>query len=63
MDVKQQQRAVIEFLLREGRPGEEITIRLHNVYGEAAYARPTVLRWINEIHRRNHELQADKAPG
>jgi hypothetical protein len=34
MDTKQRQRAVIEFLLLEGRPGDEIAIRLHNVYEE-----------------------------
>jgi hypothetical protein len=42
MKVKQQQCAVIEFLLFEGRRGEEITIGLHIVYGEAANSRSTV---------------------
>jgi hypothetical protein len=36
MDTKQKQRAVIEFLVLEGQPGEEIAIRLHNVYDESA---------------------------
>jgi hypothetical protein len=31
MDEKQKQGAVIEFFLLEGRPGEEIAIRLHTV--------------------------------
>jgi hypothetical protein len=32
MDGKEKQRAVIEFLLFEGRAGEEIVIRLRNLY-------------------------------
>jgi hypothetical protein len=36
MDVRQKQRAVIDFMLFEGRPGDEIAQRLHNVYGEDA---------------------------
>jgi hypothetical protein len=37
MDVKDKQRAVIEFLLLEGCAGEEIVLRLPNVDGSAPY--------------------------
>jgi hypothetical protein len=40
--MKQKQRVVIEFLFLERRPGDEITIRLHDVYEEAASFRATV---------------------
>jgi hypothetical protein len=49
MEVKQKQRAVIEFLLLDGRTGEEIAIRLHDVDGEAAYSRAPVFRWVNRV--------------
>jgi hypothetical protein len=63
MDVTQKQRAVIEFLVLEGRAGEEITIRLHDVYGEDADSRATVFRWINRIRRSDGELESEKPPG
>jgi transposase len=62
MDVKQKQRTVIEFLLLEGRAGEEITIRLYDVYGEDAYSRVTVFRWINRIRSSDGELESEKPP-
>jgi hypothetical protein len=46
MDAKQKQRAVIEFLLLEGRPGNKTAIRLHDMHEEAAYSRATMFRWI-----------------
>ena len=63
MDVKQKQRAVIEFLLLEGRAGEEIAIRLHDVYGEATYSRATVFRWTNRVRSGDAGLQPEKPPG
>jgi hypothetical protein len=39
MDVKQKQPAVIEFLLFEGPPGDEIAPRLRDVDGQDAYYR------------------------
>jgi hypothetical protein len=63
MNTKQKQRTVIEFLLLEGRPGDEIAVRLHNVYQEAAYSRAAVFGWISQIRSGNSELQSDKSPG
>jgi hypothetical protein len=53
---------VTEFLLLEGRPGDEIAIRLHNISEEAADSRATAFRWITTICRGNPELQSDKPP-
>jgi hypothetical protein len=36
MDALQKHRTVIEFLLSEGRPGDEIAKPLHSVYGQDA---------------------------
>jgi hypothetical protein len=51
MDVKQKQRAVIEFLLLEWCEGNNIVLRLQNAYGRAS-----VFRWMNEIRRGKKEL-------
>jgi hypothetical protein len=37
MDVRQQQRAVIEFLPLEGCEGDNMVLRLQNAYGRDAY--------------------------
>jgi hypothetical protein len=42
MDVKEEKRVVVEFLSLEGCTGDEILIRLQNVYGPDAYSRPFV---------------------
>jgi transposase len=63
MEIKDKQRAVIEFLLLEGCAGDEIAIRLRNVYGEDAYSRATVFRWITEVRRGNEELRNEGRPG
>jgi hypothetical protein len=63
MDVKDKQRAFIEFLLLEGCAGEEIVIRLRNLYGSAAYCRASLFRWINEVRRVNEELRHEGRPG
>jgi hypothetical protein len=53
----------IEFLLFEGRPGDEIAERLDDVHGQDAYCRASVFRWIQEVHRRNEELRNEGLPG
>jgi transposase len=63
MDAKQQQRAVIVLLSLDGCRGEEIEIRIHNLYGEAASSSSTVSQWRKKIRSENDELQPDKALG
>ena len=41
-----EQKAVIEFLLKEGIAVREISDRLRNVYEESALSYPTISRWI-----------------
>jgi hypothetical protein len=57
MDVKEKQRAVIEFLSLEGCPGDEILIRLQNVHGTDGYSRSSVFHWIQGVRRGNEELR------
>jgi hypothetical protein len=57
MDVKQNQRAVIEFLLIEGCEGDDIVLPLQNAYGRYAYCPVSVFKWMNEIRRGNEELR------
>jgi hypothetical protein len=52
----------MEFLLLEGRPGDEIAQRLHNVFGQDAYCRVSVFRWIQEVRRGNEELRDEGRP-
>ena len=40
------QKAVIEFLMKEGRAAREISDRLRNVYEECALSYPSVKRWM-----------------
>jgi transposase len=63
MDVKSKQRAVMEFLLVEGCAGDEIAARLQNMYGEDAYCRASMFRWIQEIGRGSEELRNEGRPG
>jgi hypothetical protein len=63
MDVRQKQRALIECLLFEGRPGDEIAQRLHDVYGQDAHCRASVFQWIQEVRRSNEELRNEGRPG
>jgi hypothetical protein len=63
MDLKRKQRGVIEFLLFEGRPGDEIAQRLHNVYGHDPCCRVSVFRWIQEARRGNKDLCNEGRPG
>jgi hypothetical protein len=44
MDVKQKQRAVIEFLLLEGCEGDDIVLRFQNASGQDAYCRESAFR-------------------
>jgi hypothetical protein len=62
MDAKDNQRTVIQFLLFEGRAGQEIMIRIRNVYGSAADCHASVFRWISEIRRGNEELRNERPP-
>jgi hypothetical protein len=57
MDLKQKQRAVIEFLLLEGCEGDDIVFRLQNAYGRDAYCWASVFRWMNEICRGSEEIR------
>jgi hypothetical protein len=63
LDAHDKERVIIEFLLLEGCVGEEIAIRLRNVYGSAAYCRASVFRWISEVRRGNEELRNEGCPG
>jgi hypothetical protein len=63
MNMKQKQRAVIEFLLLEGRLGDDIAIHRHTVSEDAAYSRAAVFRWTSKIRSGNSEPQSDKSPG
>ena len=49
LDVRQKQRAVIEFLVLEGEPPKQIFERLVNVYGDASLAYSTVKKWVSRI--------------
>jgi hypothetical protein len=63
IEVKDKSRAVIEFLLLEGCAGEEIVIRLRNIYGSSACCRASGFRWINEVRRGDEELRNEGQPG
>jgi hypothetical protein len=56
MNVKTEQRAVIEFLFLEGSDREEIAQYLRNVEGDQVYFRAAVLQWIKKIRNGNEEL-------
>jgi hypothetical protein len=57
MDIKDKQRAIIEFLFFEDIGGDEITRCLHNVYGEDAYSRVTIFCWTKEIRDGNESFR------
>ena len=48
-DINFKQKAVIEFLLKEGMAAGEMSDGLRNVYGEWALSFPTVRRWAAEF--------------
>jgi hypothetical protein len=62
-DVKDNSRAITEFLVLEGCAGEEIVIRLRNVHDSAADCRASIFRWIDEVRRGNEELRNEGPPG
>jgi hypothetical protein len=62
MDVKQKQRAVIEFLLLEWCEGDDIIVRLQNAHDRNAYCQASVFRWTNKIRRGNEELPNEGGP-
>ena len=49
LDVRQKQRAVIEFLVSEGEPPKKFFERLVKVYGDASIAYSTVKKWVSRI--------------
>jgi hypothetical protein len=55
--------AIKEFLLLEECTGEEIVIRLRNMYASATYCCASVFRWISEFRRGNEELRNERRPG
>jgi hypothetical protein len=57
MDVKQKQRAVVEFLLLKECEGDDIGLRLQKGYDRNADCRASVFIWMNEIRRDNEELR------
>jgi hypothetical protein len=63
MDVKIEQRAVIEFLFLEGFDGEEIDQYLQNVYVNKGHFRATVLQWVKEIRNSNEEFRHERPGG
>jgi transposase len=63
MNVRQKQRAVIEFLLLEGREYDDIVLRLRNAYGRDVSGRASVFRWMNKIRLGNEELRNEGRPG
>jgi hypothetical protein len=56
MDVKGNQRDVIEFLPSEACAGEEMVVDLRNVYGSAVYCPASVFKWISEGGRGNEQF-------
>ena len=55
LDVRQKQRAVIEFLVSEGEPPKQIFERLVNVYGDASLAYSTVKKWVSRIKHKEDD--------
>ena len=49
MDVRQRQRAVIEFLVLEGETASNIHRRLENIYKREALALSSVYRWVERV--------------
>ena len=49
LDVRQKQRAVIEFLVSEGEPPKNFFERLVKVYGDASIAYSTKKKWVSRI--------------
>jgi hypothetical protein len=63
MDVKQKQRAVIEYLLLEECEGDGIVPRLQNASHRDAYCRASGFRWMNEICCGKEELRNEGHTG
>jgi len=56
-------RAVIEFLVLEGRNGKEIDERLRAVYGTSAPSTATVYNWVREVKNGRQSLEDDPRTG
>jgi hypothetical protein len=63
MDVKQKERAIIEFLLLERCEGHDIVLRVQNAYSRDADYQTSVFRWMNEMRRGNEEFRNEGRPG
>jgi hypothetical protein len=63
MQVKDKQRAFIEFLLLERCDGEKIVVHLRSIYGSAVHCRASVFRWISELRRDSEELRNEGCLG
>jgi hypothetical protein len=48
------QRAVIEFLVKEGKSAGVIYERLHSVYGDVCMGVSSVRRWVKHFKGRKH---------
>jgi cytochrome c-type biogenesis protein CcmH/NrfF len=48
-DISFKQKAVIEFLMKEGISAKKISDRLRKVYGESALSYPSVRRWLADF--------------
>jgi transposase len=60
MDSKQKQRAVIEFLMKEGCRLSDIHRRLQNVYRDDTIDRSNVHRWMKKF--KEGETSIDEKP-
>jgi hypothetical protein len=58
-----EQRAVIKFLWKEGCPAIEIHERLQAVYGNAAYAPPSVDYWVKAVSCGRDDIVDQTRPG
>jgi hypothetical protein len=63
MNIKDNQRTVIQFLFSEGCTGGEIVTRLGNVYGVVAYCRASVFRWIRKVRPGNEKFRSEGCHG
>ena len=55
LDVRQKQKAVIEFLVSEGEPPKKIFERLVKVCGDASIAYSTVKKWVSRIEDKEDD--------
>jgi len=62
IDVRQRQRAVIEFLVLEGETANNIHRRLENVYKRESLAKSSVYRWVERVsQQKDLDLDLDNS--